>query len=397
MPNTRSRAVVIAYLLALQFLYSWSWASSDVLRPLFREQYQLSLAEAGSAYSAQVVAALAGGLLTAWTQHHRGRRATLALIGVGCGLSLAAGALVDGLASLIAQRLWLGLFMGAVFPVTVGLIVDLFPAGQRGRLASLVDATYFFAVIVLGWAAAALVEVDWHLLFWPVGTAMALTGLAAFALDLPSHPPDRPARVPRARDLFSPQLRRQTVALTGMISANACGHQMFIGWLTVYLVEVEKVSKAAVAATLTAQYLGSIAGCVAWGFAVDRFGRRMGGRGLIAAGLFAALFVTVPGPLWTKQVAVFGFGLSFAAVVTVGPWLAELYPAALRAPATAIFQWGRFVSLMAPPLTGWFAAVFGLRAVMGAAAFAFLASGLIWRRLPETHYKAAARDLTAYA
>lgn len=384
----RARAAVVAYLLGLQFLYSWSWSSSDVLRPLFRRLYGLSLSEAGAAYSAQVGAAVLGALLVAPTQHWAGRKHSLTIVAVGCGFSLAAGALVHDLAGLIAQRLALGLFMGAVFPVTVGIVVDLFPAGQRGRLASLVDATYFSAVIALGWTAAAFIPLDWRLLFWPAGVLLAVLGLGGQRLSLAAHPDDRSADAPRARDLFGPSLRRRTLALTAMISVNACGHQAFVGWLTVYLGEVDRVSAAGVAATLTALYAGSISGCFAWGWVVDRCGRRAGGVGLIASGLFCALFVLLPAPLWAKQAAVFGFGFAFAAVATIGPWLAELYPARLRAPATSIFQWGRCLSLVAPPLTGLLAGAIGLGAVMGFAAVAFVLSGVIWRMLPETHHHA---------
>lgn len=378
----------MAYLLALQFFYAWAWSSSDVLRPLFRRLYGLSLGEAGAAYSAQVAGAFVGALLVGQVRHHLGRRPTLALIGCGCGASLAAGALVTDFSGLIAHRLAVGLFMGAVFPVTVGILVDLFPPGQRGRLASVIDATYFSAVIVLGWAAAIWTETDWRLLFWPVGALMILIGIGALRLPLPDHADDRPHRAPRARDLFAPSLRRRTLALTALVSANACGHQAFVGWLTVYLVEVNGVSGEGVAATLTAQYSGSVLGCFAWGLAVDKSGRRAGGFGLIAAGVFTIAFVLAPGPLLIKQLAAFGFGFGFAAVATIGPWLAELYPATLRAPATSIFQWGRTVSLAAPPVTGVLAEAIGLSAVMGLAAAAFVASGMIWRALPETHHQA---------
>ncbi|MGX7953330.1 MFS transporter [Tsuneonella sp. HG249] len=382
------RGAAIAYLLALQFFYAWAWSSSDVLRPLFRRLYGLSLGEAGAAYSAQVAGAFVGAVLIGQVRHRFGRRPTLALIGCGCGITLAAGGLVTDLAGLIAQRLALGLFMGAVFPVTIGILVDLFPPGQRGRLASFVDATYFSAVIVLGWATALWIEIDWRLLFWPAGGLMILIGLGALRLPLSDHADDRPDRAPRARDLFAPGLRRRTLALTALVSANACGHQAFVGWLTVYLVEVNGVSSEGVAATLTAQYSGSVIGCFAWGIVIDKAGRRAGAIGLIAAGVFTTLFVLAPDPLFIKQAAVFGFGFGFGAVATLGPWLAELYPPALREPATSIFQWGRALSLAAPPTTGVLAEAIGLSAVMGLAAAAFVTSGLIWRALPETHQSA---------
>ena len=379
----RGARAALAYLVALQFLYSWAWSSSDVLRPLFRQLYSLSLAEAGSAYSAQVTGALVGALWIGKVEHRLGRRNALALIGIGCGLAMAAGAAVDGLAGLIAQRLLLGLFMGAVFPVTIGVIADLFPASRRGRLASLIDGTYFAAIVVLGWAGAALMQADWRLLFWPIGLLFMMLGAGARLLPIADHHGGRPGSAPRLAGLFAPALRRRTAALAAMIAVNACSHQAFSGWITVYLVEVERVTEAAVAATLTAQYSGAVLGCAAWGVLVDRFGRRAGGFGMAASALFCLLFLAA-GPLALKQLAAFGFGLSFAAVVTIGPWLAELYPPALRAPATSIFQWGRFASLVAPPISGALAAIVGLPAVMACAGAGLMLSAWIWRRLPET-------------
>ncbi len=383
MAARRHGQIALAYLVALQFLYSWAWSSSDVLRPLFRQLYGLSLAEAGAAYSAQVTGALVGALLVGRVQHRFGRRQALLFICGGCGVAMVAGAVVSGLGGLIAQRMLLGLFMGAVFPVTIGIIADLFPAAQRGRLASLIDGTYFGAVVVLGWAAAAASGIDWQRLFWPVGLAFVFLGLGAHLLPIADHRADRPIAPPRLSGLFAPGLRRRTAVLATMIAINASAHQAFSGWITVYLVEVERVSQAAVAATLTAQYAGAVAGCAAWGVAVDRYGRRAGGFGLAAAALCCMLFVAAS-PLALKQMAAFGFGFAFAAVVTIGPWLAELYPAALRAPATSIFQWGRFASLVAPPASGALAVAIGLPSVMALAGVGLLMSAWIWRQLPET-------------
>lgn len=385
--SVSARGVVVGYLLLLQFLYSWAWSSSDVLRPTFRRLYGLSLAGSGSAYSAQVAGALVGALLVGRVEHQIGRRLTLAVIAVGCGGAFAAGAVVSGLPTLIAQRAVLGVFMGGVFPVTVGILVDLFRTNQRGKLASLVDATYFSAVMALGWAAAGVADLDWQLLFWPVGATFCALGVGARLIALPPHAADRPDRPARAIALFSKPLRRRTLVLLAMISVNACAHQAFVGWLTVYLIEIDGVSREAVAATLSAQAVGSISGCFAWGWTIDRYGRRAGGRGLMAAGLFALAFVALPGPLIAKQAAAFGFGFAFASVATLGPWLAELYPPGLRAPATAIFQWGRCVSLLVPPATGLIAVQIGLPAVMALAGGGFVVAGIIWRSLPETHVR----------
>ena len=82
------------------------------------------------------------------------------------------------------------------------------------------------------------------------------------------------------------------------------------------------------------------------------------------------------------------YGIAFSAVVSVGPWLAELYPPALRTAATSMFQWGRFISLVVPPVTGGLAAYWGLPAAMATAVIAFALSAFIWSRLPETLVRA---------
>ena len=72
------------------------------------------------------------------------------------------------------------------------------------------------------------------------------------------------------------------------------------------------------------------------------------------------------------------------AIVSIGPWLAELYPPALRTAATSMFQWGRFISLAAPLVTGGIAAHWGLPLAMGLAVVLFALAAFLWSRLPET-------------
>ncbi len=204
-------------------------------------------------------------------------------------------------------------------------------------------------------------------------------------------PEHRSARPQGAAALFAPGLAPRTLGLVGMITLNASGHQIFSGWLTTYLTEVQGYGEAAIAATLTAKYGGSITGCFIWGWAADRFGRRAGRFGMLAAAFCVLLFLFLPGPLWMRQLGAFLFGCGFSTIVTLGPWLAELYPPHLRASATAIFQWGRCASLLAPLASGALAAQIGLTPVMALAAAAFAGAGLLWWILPETCARPLAR------
>jgi dipeptide/tripeptide permease len=87
---------------------------------------------------------------------------------------------------------------------------------------------------------------------------------------------------------------------------------------------------------------------------------------------------------YSAVLAAAAYGFCFSAVVSYGPWIAELYPPHLRSSATSIFQWGRFISLFSPLVTGALAGLVGLAAAMGLAAMLFLIAAWIWLRLPET-------------
>ena len=382
------RARVLAFLVALQFFYAWSWSSSDILRPAFRVALQLSLTEVGAGYSAQVVGALVGALTVVRIEHVLGRRHTFALLAAGTGLSLLAGIVVPNWPAFLVQRFAVGLCGGAVFPLTIGLITELFDSGVRGRLASLIDSTYYTAVVVLGLASGQAGIGGWRLLLLIGGIPPLVFALFAYRL-IPEYASrtvhDEPAG-PRASvsSLFAVSHRARTWALLAMLGANACGSQAFSGWLTTYLFDVAKFSGPEVGSIVACQFIGSAAGCIGWGWAIDRFGRRAGALGLATAGIATVAFLLAPPSPVLLGVIAATYGVAFSAVVSVGPWLAELYPPVLRTAATSMFQWGRFVSLVVPPLTGGLAASWGLPAAMATAALAFAVSATIWSRLPET-------------
>jgi MFS family permease len=382
------RAQVLAFLVALQFFYAWSWSSSDILRPAFRAALQLSLSEVGAGYSAQVVGALVGALTVVRIEHMLGRRHTFALLAALTGVSLLAGIVVSNWPIFLVQRFAVGICGGAVFPLTIGLITELFESRVRGRLASLIDSTYYSAVVALSLASGQAGIGGWKLLLLIGGIPPLVFAIFAYRL-IPEYTvhgaQERPVRS-RASvfDLFAAPHRARTLALSAMLGANACGSQAFSGWLTTYLYEVAQFSGPEVGGIVACQFVGSAAGCIGWGWAIDRFGRRAGAFGLGTAGIATAAFLlSPPSPILLSMIAA-TYGIAFSAVVSVGPWLAELYPPALRTAATSMFQWGRFISLVVPPLTGGLAAYGGLPAAMATAIIAFAVSAMIWSRLPET-------------
>ena len=165
-----------------------------------------------------------------------------------------------------------------MFPLTIGLITELFESRVRGRLASLIDSTYYSAVVAMGLASGQAGIGGWKLLLLIGGVPPLVFAVFAYRL-IPEYTVGeahhRPAGA-RASvfDLFTAPYRARTLALSAMLGANACGSQAFSGWLTTYLYEVAKFSGPQVGAIVACQFVGSATGCIAWGWAIDRFGRR---------------------------------------------------------------------------------------------------------------------------
>lgn len=395
---SRSRKLcALAYLATAYILYSWSWNTVDVLRPYIAEDLGLSLTEAGSLYSAQAVGALIGAVINGQLADRFGRRNALMIVMVGHGLTLISGTMVTTYTEVMIQRLILGYFTGSMYPITVGIYAGLFGPEVRGRVASIIMASSYLAVSLLG-AASAFVfanDLDWHLLLWVGAVPIVLSLLAPLIV-----PNDRtmiphggaPTTATAAGklpigELFSPRYRKQTIMLTLVSGLNFFAYQAFSGWATTYLKTVREFSDAAIGVSVSWMFAGSIIGSFFWGWVGDRFGRKAAAVGFfLTAGLILVYLYAPMSPAALNLVAL-GYGACLACSVVWGPWLAELYPPHLKSTAASIFNWGRIVSFFAPIITGLIAEVFGLGATMTIASVVFTIAALIWLRLPETLHR----------
>lgn len=386
-PPLRRAVVAFAFLMLAEFFYSWAWNSVDVLRPFMRDSLGLSLTQAGSGYSAQGAGALIGAVVIGQLADRVGRRAMLAGVMVGYGVSLVAGTLVASYPAYLAQRFVLGLFMGGIFPIVVGIYVGLFAANVGGRLASLINAVFSSAIAALGVAGGALAG-DWRLLLWIGGVPPVLLAAFAFLLIPPSADARRhggAARGVPVAELFAPGLRRQTLLLAALTGLNFFGYQAFSGWQTTYLRDVRHLDAATLGTVVGWSFAANILGGFFWGWTGDRFGRRFNALGFLVAAVLVALYLGFARSVGALQLVGAAYGFTLSASVIWGPWLTELYPAHLKSTASSIFNWGRVVSFFAPLVTGALAERAGLTWTMGLASVAFAAAGAIWLSLPETH------------
>lgn len=381
------RLLAFSFLLLAEFFYGWAWNTVDVLRPFLRASLGLTLTQAGSAYSAQGAGALLGAIVIGQLADRLGRRHMLVVVMVGYGLLLLAGVVVATYPQLLLQRFLLGLFLGGSFPVVVGIYVDLFQPGVRGKLASAINTTFSSAIILLGVAFGRLHHHDWRILLWLGGVPPVL--LAGFAyLVIPQLPRIGQASTGKAKiplaEMFTPTLRRQTLLLAALTGLNFFSYQAFSGWLTTYLQSTRMLPLAQIGHLVSAQFIGNILGGFLWGWAGDRYGRRFGALGFFLAAAAIVAYLTVPTISFLLLGLGFIYGFALSASVTWGPWLAELYPPHLKSTASSIFNWGRLISFFSPLITGLLASHVGLRAAMMVSSLTFVCAALIWMTLPET-------------
>lgn len=394
MPGTIRQVAIFASLLACEFLYGWAWNTVDVLRPFIRASLDLSLIQAGSAYSAQGAGALIGAIVIGQLADRFGRRRTFALVVLGYGLMLIAGVAVASYSALLLQRFLLGAFAGATFPVGVGIYVNLFRPSMRGRLAGTMNAFFSLSIVALGLAMGAVAPEDWRLLLWAGGLPTFLLAAIMFwlipagsAIDLAGK---RVTKLPIG-ELFAPQVRRQTLMLASMTGLNFFGYAAYSGWLTTYLSSERGFDPATTGQLVAWQFAGNIAGGFFWGWTADRFGRRFNAIGFLIAAVAIIAYLLAPSNVMLLQLVGLVYGAALCSSVTWGPWLTELYPPHLQSTAASIFNWGRIISFFAPLITAQVAESFGMTIAMGSASVAFTAAAILWLAQRETLPRAIRR------
>jgi len=392
-PRAR-RLAVLGFLLLAYFCYGWAWNTVDILRPFIRDSVGLTLAQSGYLYSIQSSGALIGAIVLGQVADRIGRRNALVMVMVGYGSCLLAGIVVGSFMQLAVQRFAMGVFMGAMFPIAVGIYSGLFASTSRGVVAGFVMGTYNIAVAVLSFVAGQVIAagIDWRVLLYigivpVVGAGFAYLiipddrRLIAWGTDASTR---RTASKFPITELFAPAVRRQTLALVAMTGLNFFAYQAFTGWASTYLKDVRHLSPSLIGSVLAFQFIASAGGGFAWGWISDRIGRRMAASGFIAAALIIPVYLFVPlsNPMFVALGFTYGFMLSSSTVW--GPWLSELYPPHLRSTAASIFNWGRIISIMAPPITAALVPVWGMAPVMLLGCGAFVLAALIWLSQPET-------------
>jgi len=351
---------------------------------------------AGLLSSIGQLAAAAGGLVFGVIADRFGR--TRAMIGsitiyslftALCGFS-------QTITQLAALRVVVGFGLGGEFASGAALVSESWPAQHRGKALGVVHSSW---AIGYGLAAAAtgllLPRWGWRAVFF-VGALPALVTLwIRRSVEEPAiwregrhHPVGALSGMAR---LFSPSLRRYTLAMTLLNAGALFAYWGFNSWNPAYLSLTAGEGGVGLSAGMMSTFVivmqaGTWLGYITFGISSDRFGRKkVFVTYLVAAAVLLLLYPTTRAPLALlalgSGVGFFGTGCfaGFGAVVS------ELFPTPIRAVALAFtYNVGRVVSAVAPFTVGSLAEAKGFGIGFAILSGALLFSASMWFFVPET-------------
>jgi predicted MFS family arabinose efflux permease len=174
-PFSGYQKTVVAMLAFLQFAVILDFMIMSPLGALIMPDLKITTAQFGLVVSAYAFSAGASGLLTAGFADRYDRKKLLLFFYTGFIVGTVWCGLAQSFESLLAARVFTGLFGGVIGSVVLAIATDLFPPQMRGRVMGLIQ-TAFAASQVLGIPAGIYLSNQWN---WHVPfMAMAAFGLA---------------------------------------------------------------------------------------------------------------------------------------------------------------------------------------------------------------------------
>jgi MFS family permease len=292
-------------------------------------------------------------------------------------------AVFTGLAAL-SQTWWqLGIYrfltalgIGGEWAAGAALVAEVWPEEKRVKAAGLLQSAW-----AAGFLAAAIINLllrdyGWRPIF-VVGVAPAVVALLVRLwvkeperwLKARAEEKTRPGRKLKLAELFSPALRRSTLAGSGLAFVAVFGLWGATNWtptLVRALPELQGLDSAALTSRVSYATMllnvGALAGYLSFGPLADRLGRRAV-FALMCAGSLVMLPVTFLMPssylhvlLLLPLLGFFNNGIFSGFPI----YLPELYPTRLRATGAGFcFNVGRVLASIGPFLTGWLVTALG--------------------------------------
>jgi len=294
-------------------------------------------------YPAYALAAATAALLIGPMSDKYGRRRFLLYAAIVFGASLLAASLIHNLYLLAAVRMVTGLAAGTFSTCSIAYVADYFPYERRGVAMSVVQAGYFFA-LVLGVPVANQVASwkSWRLSFALFG----FVALIAFALIATLLPEDKHAmaemhlasrmarRFDNIRLVFESRSCVASIIAAFLVSGGFVG---FFSYLGTWLDKGLKLSTSAVSLFFALVGVALLVGAFVAGPVADKFGKR--GLSILATLVLAPTLVVIPHLSWGAGLFIVFLTSALAFAFRQGPLQAlatELVPRRARGALVAV-------------------------------------------------------------
>ena len=264
MPATRTRYVVVAFMVTLAMVTYLDRACIGAMAHLIRKDLDLSLDQMGHVFSAFALAYAIFEIPTAWWADRRGTRTILTRIVIWWSVFTMATAGAFNYIAMVITRFLFGMGEAGAWPCVARVFSRWVPKRDRGTIKGIFFAGAYTAGAVTPLAVGFMLE-EWHLAwrsiflgFGVIGFVWAFAWFRWFRDDPAEHRStnsaelelilaDRPADAPLLKGW--PYWRRllgqrNTIALCLMYVPNCVTFYFCITWLSTYLRERHHIEKA---------------------------------------------------------------------------------------------------------------------------------------------------------
>ena len=325
------------------------------------------------------VGMIAGAIAAGFWGDRAGRRVALLTSIAVFGVCTLAVAFVHGVAALAALRCATGIGLGGALPNATALAAEYVPRNRRALAVTLTIVCVPLGGTLAGlFAIPALPTLGWRGLFI-VGGILPIVTAAALSRVLPESPrylEQRAAARARVRELFTPELRRDTFALWGAFFSCLLAVYLGFSWLP-SIIAGAGLSASVASTGISLFNLGGVIGALGGGALITRFGSRMTMLPMAAGAVLGAVVLSRmplhPGMPILRLMAVLAYtgGLINAVQTTMYALAAHVYPTSMRSTgvgtASSVGRTGAVLSGYAGPWALSYAGSTSFFALMGAA------------------------------
>jgi MFS family permease len=358
--------------------------------------FGLTTGQAGLLATTTLVVSAVGGALAGVLADRIGRVRTLLITVITYAVFTVACGFATSYEMLLVLRALQGLGFGGEWAAGAVLVAEYCSPRHRGRALAWVQSAW-----AVGWGLAVIVytvvfqlvgpDLGWRILFWTGALPAVLVLYVRWAVkDAPEAELKRKEDAQRGSfpAIFKGPLLKTTLFASLLATGIQGGYYALFTWLPTYLKTARGLSVIGTGSYLFFLIAGAFVGYVAGGHITDRLGRKKTfALFAVASALLIVGYTAIPTGANTA-ILFLGFPLGFCASAIFsgfGSYLAELYPAAVRATGQGFtYNFGRGVGALFPAGIGFAAQTMGVGGAMVFAAAAYGIAVLALFGLPET-------------